>query len=921
MEKFRIGNDLSIFWAILDDDGQPYPLADKKVRLFVTHPRGRMEVTDHMSIENGHVVVWNFQASKQRYLGTYKLTVEIYSSPTTRVLRRDIEEAFSLVSASLYEDVEAGKPDINESGMLTLSSILEVVRVAPIVPEIGENGNWIVDGEDTGQPSRGQAGSAVELAYVSMIVDENMELGFDYVGASGSDRIEFKLNEEGELVATTEKTIAGVVGAEVTVDNGTGTPSAEATIEDAVIKLHFSGLKGEKGDTGATGATGPQGAQGPQGESYDDTEIRNEILNNGVFNVNAFKKTTAVFTLEEAIAAIPSNFRAAARAVSYLGSNGEYELAVFNDASYISGWSNVANWSVIQPKLMNDAIGQILAEQPLGMSRTINELDWHRYITYVAARYVLASSPFQADTTSATIVVCPIKSGQTAWLKFWTDAELSEYGIVGQPYMNLIAEPNVIAGETTSLKSMSWSSANKRGNLTASQDGFVTLCFRFNSEAERTINLPKILKAATIRMDDYGEEYVGYYVSQAIALEDTRELHIGNNLLGEKTMGAGWSESNGILTHSSGTGEVVYDFVTSANTPYIIRLSLTNPAEKKLYITIGNYPKIDVYNGDKDVVIGLISTGGQLKIIPESSWSGSISRISLHSLVSKADAVESITFNCHDVRNAAHDGQLTSFWNVIIGTPTTMAAAENVTRNIAIGYSAAEKLKTGTRNVAIGTFALNQLVAGDRNIAIGADALWYIGQAEDCVAIGKAAMGKMNLTAQYIKSIVLGSYAASNLSKNMDSCVAIGHKSLYTTDNPTDISYATAIGCEAGNYGGTYSTYIGYRAGYSQKGDNNTCVGAETSAYYVTGKEQTLVGYKARAYPANTTPSASNQVEIDNVVAIGANATAEKSNQAVIGNSKITETKVYGDLVVQGSDGVKRRVIFNADGSCSWESL
>lgn len=205
MEKFRIGNDLSIFWAILGDDGQPYPLSDKKVRLFVTHPRGRMEVTDHISIENGHVVVWNYEGSRQRYLGTYKLTVEIYSAPGIRVLRRDIEEAFGLVSVSLYEDVEAGKPDINETGMLTLSSVLEVVRVAPVVPQIGANGNWFVEGEDTGKPARGQAGSAVELAYVSVGVDDNMELGFDYVPSGSSDNIEFELNEEGELVAHIEK--------------------------------------------------------------------------------------------------------------------------------------------------------------------------------------------------------------------------------------------------------------------------------------------------------------------------------------------------------------------------------------------------------------------------------------------------------------------------------------------------------------------------------------------------------------------------------------------------------------------------------------------------------------------------------------------------------------------------------------------
>ena len=199
MEKFRIGNDLSIFWAILDDDGQPYPLSDKKVRLFVTHPRGRMEVTDDMSIENGHVVVWNFQASKQRYLGTYKLTVEIYSSPTTRVLRRDIEEAFSLVSASLYEEIEAGKPDINDTGMLRLSSVLEVIRVSPVIPQIGENGNWVVDGKDTGHPARGEKGAVADIAYVFFEIDNEMNLNYESAYGDESLPTTFGLTEDGYL--------------------------------------------------------------------------------------------------------------------------------------------------------------------------------------------------------------------------------------------------------------------------------------------------------------------------------------------------------------------------------------------------------------------------------------------------------------------------------------------------------------------------------------------------------------------------------------------------------------------------------------------------------------------------------------------------------------------------------------------------
>lgn len=199
MEKFRIGNDLSVCWAILDDNDQPFSLSGKDVKLFVTHPRGRVEVTDDTTIQDDHVIVWDFAASKQRYLGTYKLSVEIYTSPTTRVLKRDINEAFSLVSDSLYEDIESGKPDINESGLLRLSSVLEVLRVFPVIPQIGENGNWVVEGVDTGKPARGEAGSAVELAYVTLYIDENMNLIFDYLPSENSEALAFELTAEGYL--------------------------------------------------------------------------------------------------------------------------------------------------------------------------------------------------------------------------------------------------------------------------------------------------------------------------------------------------------------------------------------------------------------------------------------------------------------------------------------------------------------------------------------------------------------------------------------------------------------------------------------------------------------------------------------------------------------------------------------------------
>ena len=154
MEKFRIGDDLSVFWAIQDKDDSPFPLEGKDVRLFVTHPRGRIEVTDEIEIQD-NVICWEFKGVSQKYLGTYKLTAEIRTNPSTRVVRKDIQEAFALVSESVYEDSEGTPPLVNENGTIYLSSVLDVYRIMPVIPQIGPNGNWWIDGEDTGHPSFG----------------------------------------------------------------------------------------------------------------------------------------------------------------------------------------------------------------------------------------------------------------------------------------------------------------------------------------------------------------------------------------------------------------------------------------------------------------------------------------------------------------------------------------------------------------------------------------------------------------------------------------------------------------------------------------------------------------------------------------------------------------------------------------------
>lgn len=136
------------------------PLEDKDVHLYYTCERGRYEA--NITIQDRNVVVWHFYGKDQRYLGGYTLTLEINQSNGKRRIKKDLCNAFVLVGKDCEENYPEGDAIINNGGEITLSSELDIYRISPIIPTIGANENWRVDGEDTGLPSRGR--SAYEYA-------------------------------------------------------------------------------------------------------------------------------------------------------------------------------------------------------------------------------------------------------------------------------------------------------------------------------------------------------------------------------------------------------------------------------------------------------------------------------------------------------------------------------------------------------------------------------------------------------------------------------------------------------------------------------------------------------------------------------------------------------------------------------------
>lgn len=139
--RYRIGNDLTVFWAIHNRDGSPYDLKDKEIHLYVTNERGREEVKATLSdLPDGsqnNVIRWDYRGETQRVLGLYTLTVEIQSSEEHREITRDYCEAFTLVSRSDMENEEE-EANISVGGDLILSSKLDIYRFEAVDVDVSE---------------------------------------------------------------------------------------------------------------------------------------------------------------------------------------------------------------------------------------------------------------------------------------------------------------------------------------------------------------------------------------------------------------------------------------------------------------------------------------------------------------------------------------------------------------------------------------------------------------------------------------------------------------------------------------------------------------------------------------------------------------------------------------------------------------
>lgn len=195
MGRYRIGNDMTILWSINDRNGAALPLNDKEVHLYYTCERGRYEAD--IEIQD-NVVSWDFVGRDQRTLGSYSLSLEIIQSQGKRTIKKDICNAFTLVGKECEEKYDKRDANINEGGIINLVAELDIYRINPIVPYI-KDGEWWVDGRNTGEPSRGEKGEVAEAAYMQFCVEEDMNLYLSFLSTNDQLELDFNVDEDGYL--------------------------------------------------------------------------------------------------------------------------------------------------------------------------------------------------------------------------------------------------------------------------------------------------------------------------------------------------------------------------------------------------------------------------------------------------------------------------------------------------------------------------------------------------------------------------------------------------------------------------------------------------------------------------------------------------------------------------------------------------
>lgn len=175
-----------------------------------------------------------------------------------------IIDSVAVEEARRQEKFRQAMEDVQEA----IEGIDEAIKEVA-APEIGENGNWFIGGEDTGVQAQGKSGVYVGSGEMpdgyNVQVDHEGEVDPFVLSVNG-----IKPDEDGNVV----------------VKVGVDTTELTTAVETALTEAKESGaFKGDKGDKGEKGDTGSPGKDGSDGTSVTIVDIKESSVDGGTNTV------------------------------------------------------------------------------------------------------------------------------------------------------------------------------------------------------------------------------------------------------------------------------------------------------------------------------------------------------------------------------------------------------------------------------------------------------------------------------------------------------------------------------------------------------------------------------------------------------------------------------------------------------------
>ena len=332
------------------------------------------------------------------------------------------------------------------------------------------------------------------------------------------------------------------------------------------------------------------------------------------------------------------------------------------------------------------------------------------------------------------------------------------------------------------------------------------------------------------------------------------------------TLGAGWSGNleNGFSHASGNTAPLTFAMPVATGTKLfqVTFRSSVDATDTNILVSVGNSETFPLYGQPQPYGIGIKSVSdGNLVFTPESSFTGTLTEISIKEVISETEGVRKVIdsneqialetrstlANLRNIFIGLNAGKLNTsgygnvavgafglqsntsgFWNIAIGRETLYSNTVG-SRNVAVGYGALNKNISGNRNIAIGSFSLINNTTGNHNISIGADCMNNNTTGGENVAIGFQAM-----------------YQSTSSRYN----VAIGHNamsSIKTGERNIAIGFGAGASLESGNY----NLFIGSGAGQYTTSNNNIAIGFGALYRNTGGQNNVAIGNNAAAGGAN----------------------------------------------------------------------